>query len=126
MQIFVADVLSFMIGRAVTRAEFNQKYLACGNQFHFVMKDILYDEIPSLDLADFYKGDDQAKQKFVNALGEAYHNIGFVAIRNHFLSDAMQQNLYSAIKKFFALPDEVKKKYERSDLAGQRGYIGKG
>jgi isopenicillin N synthase-like dioxygenase len=34
--------------------------------------------------------------------------------------------LYEAIKKFFALPDATKQKYERLELAGQRGYIGKG
>jgi len=90
------------------------------------MSEILYDEIPSLDLADFCHGDEAAKKKFVAALGAAYHNIGFVAIRNHFLTDEQQQLLYTTIKSFFALPDEVKKKYERSDLAGQRGYIGKG
>jgi isopenicillin N synthase-like dioxygenase len=89
-------------------------------------KEILYDEVPSLDLATFYKGDEAAKKKFVNDLGQAYNNIGFVAIKNHFLTDDIQDKLYRAIKKFFALPDEVKKKYERADLAGQRGYIGKG
>jgi isopenicillin N synthase-like dioxygenase len=90
------------------------------------MKEILYDEIPSLDLADFYEGDSLRKQKFVNALGSAYHGIGFVAIRNHFLTDDMQQKLYASIRSFFALPDDVKKKYERLNLAGQRGYIAKG
>ena len=90
------------------------------------MKEMLYDEIPSLDLADFCKGDATRKQQFVNELGAAYHAIGFVAIRNHFLTDAMQQKLYDAIKAFFALPEEVKRKYERPDLAGQRGYISKG
>jgi isopenicillin N synthase-like dioxygenase len=90
------------------------------------MKDILYDAIPSLDLADFHSGDPAKKQKFVNALGTAYHTIGFVAIRSHFLTDEMQEKLYAAIKKFFALPDAVKAKYELSGLAGQRGYIGKG
>jgi isopenicillin N synthase-like dioxygenase len=90
------------------------------------MKEILYDEIPSLDLADFYGGDPVKKQKFVNELGTAYHTIGFVAVRNHFLTDDMQQRLYVAIKKYFALPDELKKKYERTDIAGQRGYTGKG
>jgi isopenicillin N synthase-like dioxygenase len=90
------------------------------------MKEILYDEIPSLDLAAFYGGDDQTKARFVNELGNAYHSIGFVAIRNHFLPDELQNKLYHAIKKFFALPDEIKQKYERVDLAGQRGYIGKG
>lgn len=90
------------------------------------MTDILYDEIPSLDLADFTRGDVKTKQKFVETLGAAYHNIGFVAVRNHFLTDEMQQNLYATIRKFFSLPDDVKKKYERIDLAGQRGYISKG
>ena len=90
------------------------------------MKEILYDEIPSLDLADFTSGSPAKKMKFVEALGAAYNNIGFVAIRNHFLTQTMQDRLYIAIKKFFALDDEVKKEYERTDLAGQRGYTGKG
>jgi isopenicillin N synthase-like dioxygenase len=90
------------------------------------MDDILYDEIPSLDLADFQSGSEKAKQKFVSDLGDAYHNIGFVAIKNHFLTDDQQQRLYNAIKKFFALPDDVKKKYEHTEIAGQRGYTGKG
>jgi isopenicillin N synthase-like dioxygenase len=99
-----------------------------GDQLDQLMKEkeILYDEIPSLDLADFYKGDAKQKQKFVNDLGAAYHSIGFVAIKNHFLTDDMQQKLYTAIKKFFGLPDQVKQKYELPGLAGQRGYIGKG
>ena len=90
------------------------------------MKEILYDEIPSLDLADFYGGDPLKKKAFVAALGAAYHNIGFAAIRNHFLTKEMQDDLYAAIKKYFALPDDIKKKYERTDIAGQRGYTGKG
>jgi isopenicillin N synthase-like dioxygenase len=90
------------------------------------MDKILYDEIPSLDLADFIGGDRQKKEKFVTALGEAYANIGFVAVRNHFLTPEMQDNLYRTIKQFFALPEDVKKRYEDSALAGQRGYTGKG
>jgi isopenicillin N synthase-like dioxygenase len=90
------------------------------------MKEILYEEIPSLDLAFFYGNSESKKEAFVAELGAAYNNIGFVAIKNHFLTDDMQQKLYAAIKKFFALPDEVKKKYERMDIAGQRGYTGKG
>lgn len=90
------------------------------------MAELLYDTIPSLDLADFTSGDPQKKDKFVQALGEAYNNIGFVAIRNHFLTDELSSRLYDTIKKFYALPDSVKQKYEIPGLAGQRGYIGKG
>jgi isopenicillin N synthase-like dioxygenase len=90
------------------------------------MEEILYDEIPSLDLENFYGGDPRKKDRFVSDLGRAYQNIGFVAIRNHFLNDSLQEELYAAIKQFFALPDDVKRRYERDALAGQRGYIGKG
>ena len=90
------------------------------------MSDQLVDKIPSLDLADFTSGDPVKKQQFVQDLGEAFQNIGFVAIKNHGLSDQLTHDLYAGVKKFFALPDEVKQKYERPELAGQRGYIGKG
>lgn len=90
------------------------------------MADVLYDEVPSLDLADFTSGHPEKKQKFVQALGTAYNNIGFVAIRNHYLTDELSAKLYDVIKKFFALPDAVKQQYEIPSLAGQRGYIGKG
>ncbi|MBL0741538.1 isopenicillin N synthase family dioxygenase [Chryseolinea lacunae] len=90
------------------------------------MEEILYDEIPSLDLADFYGDDPAKKKKFVADLGAAYHNIGFAAIKHHFLTAELQDKLYAVIKNYFALPDDVKKKYERTALAGQRGYTGKG
>lgn len=90
------------------------------------MNDTLYSEIPSLDLADFKSGSAEQKEAFVKALGEAYQNIGFVAIKNHGLSDDLTNKLYQTVQDFFSLPDEVKLKYEKKSLAGQRGYISKG
>jgi isopenicillin N synthase-like dioxygenase len=90
------------------------------------MSEILYDEIPSLDLADFTSGSPESKQAFVEKLGQAYNNIGFVAIKSHGLSKELQDNLYSSIKKFFSLPDEIKSKYEKPEIGYQRGYTGKG
>jgi isopenicillin N synthase-like dioxygenase len=90
------------------------------------MSEKLLDKIPSLDLADFLSGDPARKQKFVEELGAAYNNIGFIALRIHVLSDDLSNRLYASTKKFFDLPDEVKQKYENPALAGQRGYVGKG
>jgi len=90
------------------------------------MSEKLYDEIPSLDLADLTGNDPDKKRKFVEALGQAYNNIGFVAIKNHGLSDELVTQLYEVNKKFFSLPDEIKAKYEDPENFGQRGYIGKG
>jgi isopenicillin N synthase-like dioxygenase len=90
------------------------------------MSDILYDSVPSLDLADFLGNDPTKKKAFVDNLGAAYQNIGFVAIRNHYLSGELSNRLYRLVQQFFALPDAVKQRYENPALAGQRGYIGKG
>lgn len=78
--------------------------------------------IPQLDLSDFVSGDSVRKGNFVRALGKAYEEIGFVAIKNHGLSDDLQGELYQQVQQFFALPDTVKMKYEIQGLAGQRGY----
>ncbi|EKB49097.1 isopenicillin N synthase family dioxygenase [Cecembia lonarensis] len=90
------------------------------------MTEILYDEIPSLDLADFTSGDAEKKAAFVKKLGDAYQNIGFVAIKNHGLNQELQDRLYAVIKEFFSLPDETKGKYEKPEIGFQRGYTGKG
>jgi len=90
------------------------------------MEDQLLEEIPSLDLADFRSGDPERKAKFVKALGEAYQNIGFVALKNHGLTDEQTAQLYADVQSFFKLPDEAKQRYENPELAGQRGYISKG
>ncbi|MAM28865.1 MAG: flavonol synthase [Flavobacteriaceae bacterium] len=79
--------------------------------------------IPSVDLADFLSDDPSQKQKFVDAIGSAYEEIGFVSLKNHFLSDDLVEALYKEIKAFFALPLETKKKYEIEGLGGQRGYV---
>ncbi|SKB32497.1 Isopenicillin N synthase [Salegentibacter holothuriorum] len=79
--------------------------------------------IPSVDLADFISEDPKRKQKFVDEIGKAYEEIGFVALKNHFLDTKLEEKLYKEVKSFFDLPLEVKKKYEIEGLAGQRGYI---
>ncbi len=79
--------------------------------------------IPSVDLADFLSKDPKRKQKFVNEIGTAYEEIGFVSLKNHFLGDQLVGALYKEVKNFFDLPLEVKKKYEIEGLGGQRGYI---
>ncbi len=88
-------------------------------------QDILLDEIPSVDLAEFTSGDPAKKEKFVQELGASFQNIGFVAVKNHGLSDELRNKLYEAVQKFFYQTDELKTKYEFPELSGQRGYIGK-
>ena len=81
------------------------------------------DRIPSVDLKDFLSNDSNRKQKFINEIGKAYEDIGFVALKGHFLDDDLVDNLYGEIKKFFDLPVEKKRDYEIEGIGGQRGYI---
>lgn len=78
--------------------------------------------IPSVDLADFLSGDSQRKKQFVHDLGNAYQEIGFVALKNHGIHDKLIEDLYKNVKHFFDLPIDTKLKYEIDGLAGQRGY----
>ena len=80
-------------------------------------------KIPSVNLADFLSDDEALKQKFISEIGAAYENIGFVALKGHFLSDDLVDNLYAEIKNFFDLPVETKRKYEIPGIGGQRGYV---
>ena len=80
-------------------------------------------KIPSVNLADFLSEDENRKQKFINEIGNAYENIGFVALKGHFLEEQLVDNLYTEIKNFFDLPTTVKEKYEIPGIGGQRGYI---
>jgi isopenicillin N synthase-like dioxygenase len=79
--------------------------------------------IPSVDLRDFLSGDPERKQKFVNEIGKAYEDIGFVALKGHFLDDRLVDSLYSEVKNFFSLPVDVKEQYEIPGIGGQRGYV---
>ena len=79
--------------------------------------------IPSVNLQDFVSGDPVRKQKFIDEIGKAYEEIGFVALKGHFLDEKLVDDLYSEVKNFFSLPLETKQKYEIPGIGGQRGYV---
>lgn len=79
--------------------------------------------IPSVNLNDFISNNSTRKQNFVNAIGKAYEEIGFVALKGHFLDDKLVDDLYTEVKNFFSLPTETKQKYEIPGIGGQRGYV---
>ena len=80
-------------------------------------------KIPSVDLNDFLSDDLQKKSLFVDTIGSAFQEIGFCAVRGHFLDDQLVKRLYDQIKLFFELPTDIKKKYEHPEFSGQRGYV---
>jgi isopenicillin N synthase-like dioxygenase len=78
--------------------------------------------IPVVDLSDFTGGDPELKESFVQHLGKAFEDVGFVAVKNHGIPDELIAGLYQYVQEFFSLPSDKKRAYEIPELAGQRGY----
>jgi isopenicillin N synthase-like dioxygenase len=78
--------------------------------------------IPSVDLAEFLNGDSKKKDGFVQQLGKAYEEVGFVAVKNHEIPDSLIEDLYKKVQQFFSLPLTQKRNFEIPGMAGQRGY----
>jgi len=81
--------------------------------------------IPRLDLNLYVNGDNAQRKQFSDDIGKAFNETGFVTVTNHGLDKQLIDKLYEDVKALFALPQEVKDKYEVPGLAGQRGYTGK-
>lgn len=80
-------------------------------------------QIPSVNLKDFISDSASKKQEFINELGKAYEEIGFVALKGHFLDEKLVEKLYAEIKSFFDMSTIDKQKYEIPGIGGQRGYV---
>ena len=78
--------------------------------------------IPVVDLSKFLQGTSAQRNEFVKELGDAFHNIGFVGVTKHGISQDLINDFYMSSKAFFALPKSDKYKYEIEGLSGQRGY----
>lgn len=83
-------------------------------------------KIPQADLSAFLSNDTSLQNEFVQKIGNSFEEIGFLALKGHFLDSDLQASLYDEINAFFALPLEIKSQYEIEGGGGQRGYTGFG
>jgi isopenicillin N synthase-like dioxygenase len=77
--------------------------------------------IPVLDLEEF-RSDKVSRQAFISQLGKSLADIGFFAITNHGVDQALIQTAYQVAQAFFELPEAAKCRYEDPVLKGQRGF----
>jgi isopenicillin N synthase-like dioxygenase len=79
--------------------------------------------IPSLDIRRFtHPASDADRQSFVDELGAAYREWGFAGIRNHGIPQSLIDASYDVFQRFFALPEDVKRRYHVAGGGGARGY----
>jgi len=81
--------------------------------------------IPRLNLNTYINGNAEEKKRFSEDIGTAFNETGFVTITNHGLSKELIDKLYEQVTNLFKLPEATKLKYEKAELAGQRGYTSK-
>ena len=82
------------------------------------MATITGDDIASVSLKDAERDPDIFAQK----LGRSFKEYGFAIIADHGIADALIQRAEEKAKAFFALPEEVKRKYFIPGGGGARGY----
>ena len=75
--------------------------------------------VPLIDVRDFFNP--ARRIDFVQTLGEAFKELGFVRLTGHGIDSQIIDPAYKHIKQFFALSEEEKKKYLIPGGAGQRG-----
>ncbi len=74
--------------------------------------------VPTLDIGRF----DHDREAFVADLGAAYREFGFCGISGHGIRPQLIDEAYQCFYDFFALPDEVKRRYHVPGGGGARGY----
>jgi isopenicillin N synthase-like dioxygenase len=80
-------------------------------------------QIPTLDIRRFtHPSSPEDRNAFVAELGAAYREWGFAGIRGHGIPQQAIDASYDAVRKLFALPESVKRKYHAPGTGGARGY----
>ncbi len=82
------------------------------------MATITGDQIASVSLRDA----DRDPQAFSSKLGRSFEEFGFAVIADHGIPDGLIARAEDMARAFFALPDEVKRRYAIAGGGGARGY----
>jgi len=77
--------------------------------------------IPTVDLNDYTAGGAATRSRLIETLGEGLSEFGFLNVEGHGIDSSLIRGTYDLWKRFFGLPDEVKRKYSGIE-GGARGY----
>ncbi len=77
--------------------------------------------IPTVDLNDYTSGGAATRSRLIETLGEGLQEFGFLNVEGHGIDSSLIRGTYDLWKRFFELPDDVKRKYAGVE-GGARGY----
>jgi len=81
--------------------------------------------IPSVDLNDFLSNDQNLKSEFVNKLGKAYKEIGFVALKGHFLKDSDIEEICKSVYPLFEIEKDKNSMFDVGYTKEEKDHIRK-
>lgn len=79
---------------------------------------ITSDTVATVSLADY----DKDPARFADELGHSFVDYGFAIVRDHGIPQPLIDRAEEMSRQFFALPEDVKKKYLIAGSGGARGY----
>jgi isopenicillin N synthase-like dioxygenase len=77
--------------------------------------------IPTVDLNDYTSGGGASRSRLIETLGDGLQEFGFLNVEGHGIDSSLIRGTYDLWKRFFELPDAVKRKYAGVE-GGARGY----
>jgi isopenicillin N synthase-like dioxygenase len=81
-------------------------------------------EIPVIDFSPFLTDDVEGKQRVAQEIYQACHQVGFLYLTHHGISQGAIAHIFDQTRQFFALPDEEKQAIAWSNETSNRGYVG--
>ncbi len=80
------------------------------------------DNVPAVDITDFYTGDRAHRRAIGKAIGDACEHIGFFQVVGHRVPATLIDDVRAVSLDFFALPAEEKQRYQPPAGVLLRGY----
>ena len=80
------------------------------------MSQSLLGQVPVLSLGNMERAD------FAAAFGGSFQRFSFAMVKDHGMDPALIDTGWALARRFFALPEEAKRRYDARYNGGQRGY----
>jgi isopenicillin N synthase-like dioxygenase len=80
--------------------------------------------IPVIDFYLFTNGNATEREYITQQINQACHEIGFMYLQNHGISQDLIEEVFTHSKDFFNFPLEIKQQFAWSDEHSNQGYVG--
>ena len=81
-----------------------------------------FTELPRIDISRAYSSDAQDRRQLAAEVNDAFTNVGFFYAVNHGVEPEIVEDIFAAMRRYFALPEDVKMEAHSRQNHKFRGY----